>query len=417
MVNRREFLGITVGAGATLALTPELLRAFQQPGAKSLQPSDGKLLQRAIPSSGEMLPVIGLGFANHAGCADPAALKEVLRTFVDNGGRVFDTQHQNERKAQQVTATIVEELGVQSNLFLSLRGIPGGGRPSTPAAEKAHLESLFASFRVQKIDMVVGFPDTDPTYWNLLKSAKKEGRIRYLGTMVTSFGSYPAIESIMRNEPLDFISVDYCIDRRGAEEKILPLAQEREIAVLTTFPFGGANGESCAGGKGLFARVANTPLPAWAAEFDAKTWAQFFLKYVVSNPAVTVVRTGTTKAHHIFDNIGGGIGRLPNEVMRKRMAEFIDALPMVLPPQLLDRYVGEYKAVSGLTATFRREGEKLVVTSGAHPEVPLVARSTTRFVDPQGSVFEFQLEGQGPATKVTGAILEQGSQKISLERK
>jgi hypothetical protein len=159
------------------------------------------------------------------------------------------------------------------------------------------------------------------------------------------------------------------------------------------------------------------PLPDWAAEFDARTWAQFFLKYVVSHPAVTVVRAGTTQAKHMLDNIGGGIGRLPDEAMRKRMAEFIDALPMVLPPQLLDRYVGEYKAVSGLTATFRREGEKLVVTSGTHPEVPLVARSTTRFVDPQGSVFEFQLTGQGPATRATGAILEQGSQKILLERK
>jgi hypothetical protein len=124
MVNRRDFLSITLGAGATLALTPQLLRALQQSG--------GKLIQRAIPTSGEKLPVIGLGFANHAGCADPAALKEVLKTFVDNGGRVFDTQHQNDPKAQQATAAIVNELGVQNKLFLSLRGIPGGGGPSAP---------------------------------------------------------------------------------------------------------------------------------------------------------------------------------------------------------------------------------------------------------------------------------------------
>ena len=169
--------------------------------------------------------------------------------------------------------------------------------------------------------------------------------------------------------------------------------------------------------RGLFARVANTPLPAWAAEFDAKTWAQFFLKYVVSHPAVTAVRVGTTKAAHMLDNIGGGIGRLPDEATRKRMAEFIDALPAIIPVFILDRYVGEYKAASGLTATFRREGDKLFVKSGTNPDVPLVARSSTRFVDPQGSVFEFQLTGVGPATRTTGVILEQGTQRISLERK
>src|SRR5688572_26589500 len=105
MIDRRRFLEITVGAGASLVITPQLLRGLQQSG--------GKLIQRAIPSTGEMLPIIGLGFANHAACADPAALKEVLKTFVGNGGRVFDTQHQNSPRAQEVTAAIVNELGVQ----------------------------------------------------------------------------------------------------------------------------------------------------------------------------------------------------------------------------------------------------------------------------------------------------------------
>jgi len=221
----------------------------------------------------------------------------------------------------------------------------------------------------------------------------------------------------MRNEPLDFITVDYCIDRRGAEEKLLPLALERKIAVLSFFPFGGANGYSCVSDRGLFGRVANTPLPAWAAEFDAKTWAQFFLKYVISHPAITAVRVGTTKAHHMLDNIGGGIGRLPNEATRRRMAELIDSLPLPVPPLILDRYVGEYKAASGLTATFRRDGETLFVKSGTGAEAPLVARTFTRFVDPQGSFFEFQLVGVGPATRAAGVILEQGGQKITLERK
>lgn len=411
MVTRREFVGITLGTGVTLALTSDLLRALHQPA--------GKLIQRAIPSSGEMLPVIALGFANHAGCADPAALKEVLRTFVANGGKVFDTQHQNEPKAQEITAAIVNELGVQNKLFLSLRGIAGsgGGPPQTSAAAAAHLESLFTSFKVPRIDMVVGFPDTDPAYWSLLKAAKKEGRIRYLGAMVTSFGAYPRVEAMMRNEALDFIAVDYCLDRRGAEEKILPLAQELKIAVLAYFPFGGAGGASCVSDRGLFGRVGDAPLPVWAAEFDAKNWAQFFLKYVVSHPAITTVRVGTTNPQHMLDNLAAGTGRLPDAATRKRMAELIDTFPMVLPPQLVERYVGEYKSTSGLTATFRREEGTLFVKAGTNPEVRLIARSSTRFVDPQGAVFEFQLVGVGPATRVTGAILEQGSQKTLLERK
>ena len=425
MINRREFLGLTAGAGATLALTPELLCALPRalpPDRQTARPQQqGQLIQRAIPSSGEMLPVIGLGFANHAGCADAAALKEVLKTFVANGGRVFDTNHQNEPRAQEATATIVNELGVQNELFFSLRGIIGGGgrsaTPPSPEAAKAHIESLLASFKVPRLDLVVGFPEADPTYWNVLKEAKKAGRIRYLGTMVTSFGPYPPVEAMMRSEPLDFITVDYRVDGRGAEEKILPLAQERKIAVIAFFPFGGANGLSCVSDRGIFERIGNRPLPEWAAEFDAKTWAQFCLKYVVSHPAVTAVRTGTTKPHHILDNIGGGIGRLPNEATRKRMAELIDSFPLAVLPQTLDRYVGEYKAASGLTATFRRDGATLFVKSGTNPEVPLAARTTRRFVDPQGSVFEFQIQGVGPAWKATGVILEQGSQKTILEKK
>jgi hypothetical protein len=263
----------------------------------------------------------------------------------------------------------------------------------------------------------MGYPDADPAYWALLVEAKKQGRIRYLAAQVTSFMPYDKVESVIRTDPLDFIGVDYCVDRHGAEEKILPLALERKIGVMAFFPFGGANGESCVSDKGLFARVANTPLPAWAAEFDAKTWAQFFLKYVISHPAVTVVRVGTTKATHMLDDIGGGIGRLPNEATRKRMAEFVEALPAIVPIVFLERYVGEYKAASGFTATFRREGDKLFVKSGTNAEAALVARSPTRFVDPQGSIFEFQSTGVGPANRVTGAILEQGGQKITLERK
>jgi aryl-alcohol dehydrogenase-like predicted oxidoreductase len=158
----------------------------------------------------------------------------------------------------------------------------------------------------------------DPAQFPVLQQLKKDGRIRYVSATVITKSFYPQLEALMRNEPIDFIGVDYSIDNRSAEEKILPLAQERKIGVVSYFPFSTGT---------LFQRASAMPLPDWAAEVDAKTWAQFFLKYVVSHPAVTVVRAGTTQAKHMLENIGGGIGRLPDDAMRKRMATHVDSLP------------------------------------------------------------------------------------------
>ena len=411
MITRREFLGTSLGAGAALALTPELLRALQQ--------TAGKLVQRAIPSSGEMLPVIGLQFGNPPP-PDHAALKEVLKTLLDNGGRFLDAVHQSPA-AEEVTATIATELGVQDKIFWSSRASPAGPPQPGPtdAAAKAQMERALAKFKVAKLDLVLMNPMADPGHLAALKEMKKAGRVRYIGMQVIDDRQYAGLEAVMRNEPIDFIGIDYSIGNRAVEQTILPLAQERKIGVVAYFPFDAG---------GLFQRVGTTPLPAWAADFDARTWAQFFVKYVISHPAVTVARVGTTKATHMLDNMGGGIGQLPNEATRKRMAAFIDALPalpplpqnpaaapgIALPVAILDRYVGEYKAASGFTAIFRREGDKLLVKPGNNPEVPLNARSETRFQDPRGPFFEFQLDGQG---KVTGAVLEQGTQRTPLARK
>ena len=424
MVNRRDFLGITLGAGATLSLTPALLRALrQQPG--------GTLIQRAIPSSGEMLPVVGLSFSNHALCADPAALRGVFKTFVDNGGRVFDAMHGN-AASEQFHATVATELGVQDQLFWSLRGAPRGGPggpPSLdPAAAKAHISASMLNARLKKLDLAMVNPGSDLPHLATLKEEKKAGRIRYIGVQVISDNLYPQLETVMRNEPIDFIGVDYDIGNRArVEDTILPLALERKIGVIAFFPFGNNGGVSCGSGRNLFARVGNTPLPAWAADFDAKSWAQFFIKYVISHPAVTVARVGTTKAHHMLDNMGGGIGRLPDEATRKRMAAFIDALPQLPPPPqnpaqapgialpvaVLERYVGEWKMPSGTPMIFRRDRTTLFVQPGNMPEVPLNARSETRLQDPRGPVFEFQVDAAG---KVTGVILEQGGQRVPLTR-
>jgi aryl-alcohol dehydrogenase-like predicted oxidoreductase len=319
MIDRRTFLGITAGAGVTLAVTPALLRAL-------LRQQDGKLIQRAIPSSGEMLPVIGLGRGNDN--VDAAAFKEVLKALVDNGGKVVDTVHDTVGIGEQVAATTANELGIQNRIFWSLRGTVQGDAEVL----KARIESSFARLKVPRIDLIQVHVSAHPTHLPLLTELKKEQRLRYIGVQAGFDHQLGQLEAMMRNEPIDFVGVRYAIDNRKVEETILPLAQERKIGVLAYFPFGGNIGPGNVVTSSIFRRAGSTPLPEWAAEFDAKSWAQFFLKYIVSHPAVTAIRAGTTKATHMVDNIGSGIGRLPNAATRKRMTELVDSWPKDVPP-------------------------------------------------------------------------------------
>jgi aryl-alcohol dehydrogenase-like predicted oxidoreductase len=326
MINRREFL-VTVGAGTALAWAPPLGAArggpelVEGPDLLSAQQSSaGALLQRAIPSSGEKLPVIGLGRGSRP--VDPAALKEVLKTLVDNGGRIVDTTAGGSA-AQDACGAAANELGIQNKIFWSTPLVLRGGAD----AVRAQVDASCARLKAQKIDlaMLIAINTTDVAkHLDVLREMKKEGRIRYIGVSDLLIPpsmpgpAAPTLVSIMRNEQIDFAGFDYSIGDRRAEETLLPLAQERKIGVLGYFSFDRSR---------LFQRVGTTPLPDWATEFDARTWAQFFLKYVISHPAVTVARAGTTNPAHMLENIGGGIGRLPNEAMRKRMAQLVDSLP------------------------------------------------------------------------------------------
>ena len=421
MLNRRDFLGITAGAGAALTITPELLRALPL-DRQTARP----LIQRAIPSTGEMLPVISFaprslgGAAMSSQPADVAAIKAVLKTFLDNGGKVVDVLHGGPA-GEQSARTAANELGIQDRFFWTTAG-PGGGPNADAAALRASMEQKFANFKVNKIDLVMvsSGATTAPTL-GVLSELKKEGRIRYIGVHHLALppnASMPAfgpLESVLRNEQVDVVATDYSVADRRVEETILPLAMERKIAFMAYFPFDRGR---------IFKRIGTTPLPAWAAEFDAKTWAQFCLKYVLSHPAVVVAREGTTDAAHMLDNIGAGFGRLPNEEMRKRIAALVDSLPPAAPGPLkvvelsaaiLDRYVGEYTTPTGNVVTFRRDGRTLFVKlPNANAEVPLAARSEIRFGDPQSRVFEFHVDAQG---KVTGALMEQGPQPLKLTRK
>jgi aryl-alcohol dehydrogenase-like predicted oxidoreductase len=414
MINRREFVGITAAAGVSLAFPSELLRALEQ--------STGKIMQRAIPSSGEMLPVVSFAPRSLGGAAmssqpsDVAAIKAVLKASLDNGGTVADVMHGGPATEQSAHAA-ADELGIQNKFFWTTPA-PGGGPKADPVALRAAMEDKFTTFKTNKIDLVMVSSMADmPTYLGVLRDLKKQGRVRYIGVHHLTAGQAPLgpLESVMRNEQVDFVATDYSVVDRRAEETILPLAIDRKIAFMSYFTFDRGR---------FFKRIGTTPLPAWAAEFDAKTWAQFCLKYVLSHPAVVIARAGTTDPAHMLDNIGGGIGRLPNEAMRKRMAEFADALPatppgplktVVLSAAVLDRYVGEYTTPTAAVVTFRRDGTTLFVKMpNSNSEVPLSARSEIRFGDPNARVFEFHVDSQG---KVTGALMEQGPQPLKLVRK
>ena len=307
---------MTLGAGAALGLGQH--RAF---GA-----SRAPLITRKIPSSGETIPVIGLGssatFRSVAEGGDVEGLRAVLAALIERGATVFDTAP-SYGASEEVAGRIARELGITSKLFWATKVnvAPRGGGAADPAAARAQIETSFRRFGVESMDLIQVHNLGDvPVQLGLLNELKAAKRVRYIGVTSTSKEQYGELARVMRAEPLDFIGVDYAVDNRSVEETILPLAIERKIAVMVYVPFGRTR---------LFQRVGDRPLPAWAAEFGAASWAQFFIKYVLGHPAVTVVTPATSQARHMQDNLDGGAGRLPDEATRRKMAEFVDALPVL----------------------------------------------------------------------------------------
>jgi aryl-alcohol dehydrogenase-like predicted oxidoreductase len=313
-MNRRQWLGLTAGAGAALALDPRLLSALRTQ----------ELISRAVPSTGQLVPVVGLGssatFAAVARSEDYSALRDVLRTMTERGGAVFDTAP-GYGASEQVAGDIAAELGITDQVFWATKVnvAMGPGAAADPARARQQIETSFARLRKRPIDLIQVHNMADvPTQLGILKELKGEGRIRYIGVTSTSKQQYDEVERVMRSEPLDFIGIDYAIDNRSVEERILPLAADRGIATMIYMPFGRTR---------LWNRVSGRDVPAWAHEFDARTWAQFFLKFVAADPRVTVITPATSRAANMADNLGAAVGRLPDEAMRRRMIAHIDALP------------------------------------------------------------------------------------------
>lgn len=313
MYTRREWLKLTAAAGTALAIPPRLLQA-----------QDAPMITRAVPSTGEELPIIGLGssatFSRVARSDDVTALRGVFTALLDNGGSVFDTAP-SYGASEEVAGSIINEIDARDRVFWATKlNVAGrGGGAADPERAWEQVETSFERIQKTPIDLIqvhnLGDP---PTQLGILDELKAEGRVRYTGITCTSQGRYDEFAQVMRDYSLDFIGVDYAVDNRLAAETILPLAQDRGIGVLVYAPFGRTR---------LWNRVSGREVPEWAAEFGAESWAQFFLKYVAAHPAVTVITPATSRPVNMMDNLMGGRGALPDTATLQRMAEYVDVLP------------------------------------------------------------------------------------------
>lgn len=311
-LNRRDLLRLAMYGGAAGALSAPFAVLAGDAG-------DLPLITRAIPSTGETLPVIGIG-TNQWSAETPeeyAPIREVLQHMYRLGGTVIDTA-QVYGRAEEVIGELFEETGLRDEYFLATKTPIRGEIPDPQLA----LETSFRQLRVELIDllMVHNLHEFD-LQWPVFEQAKEQGRLRYIGVSTSRHDQFPEMLERMRNYPLDFIQVNYSIDDRDAADEILDLAGEREIAVMINMPFGGRQGAA-----NVFGRVADRELPDWAEEIDADSWAQVFLKYIVSHPAVTVAIPGTTRLRHVRDNQRAGRGRLPDADLRRRIERYWDSL-------------------------------------------------------------------------------------------
>ena len=279
-------------------------------------PAAAPLIERAIPASGEALPVIGVGtwqtFDVGADAAARAALREVLTLFARAGGKAIDSSPMY-GGSESVTGDLIAEAGLAGRLFVATK-VWTSGRD----AGIRQMEESFKRLRVSRMDLMQVHNLLDVAmHTKTLEEWKAKGRVRYLGITHYTSSAYADVERWLRTGKYDFLQINYSLAERSSDERLLPLALDRKIAVIANRPF--AEGA-------MFRRVRGKPVPEWAREFGATTWAQFFLKWIVSHPAVTVAIPGTGKPEHMTDNLGAGTGTLPDAAMRKRMLQYFESL-------------------------------------------------------------------------------------------
>jgi diketogulonate reductase-like aldo/keto reductase len=283
---------------------------------KKARAQSSALLKRPIPRSGEMLPAVGVGtwqtFDVGANAGDRGELKEVLRLLVERGGSVIDSSPMY-GKAEGVVGDLSTALNLREKLFLATK-VWTSGRESGIR----QMETSLRLMRAQRMDLMQVHNLQDvAVHGKTLREWKDAGRIRYAGITHYHSGAYADLERLVKTGAWDFVQFNYSMAEREAERRLLPLCAESGVAVIVNRPFSQAS---------LFPRVKGKPLPAWAAEIDCASWAQFFLKYLLSHPAVTCAIPGTSRVDHLKDNLQAGMGRQPSAAMRRRMVEYLDQL-------------------------------------------------------------------------------------------
>lgn len=300
---RRAALRVIGGLGALLAV-----RAGDAQGRK--------LMTRRIPSTGEELPAIGIGtwqvFDVGPSAAARAPLREVLRAFAAAGARLVDSSPMY-GTAESVAGSLIAGLGLRERLFIATKVWTSGREDGI-----AQIETSFRRLRVKQLDLlqIHNLRDAE-THTKTLLDLKAQGRTRYIGITHYTSSAYAEVERWLTGEKYDFLQINYSLAERDAEKRILEICKSKGVAVIANRPF--AEGA-------MFRRVRGKPLPGWAAELGIASWAQFFLKWIVSHAAITCAIPGTGTPEHMADNLAAGYGAMPDEAMRKRMAEHYDQL-------------------------------------------------------------------------------------------
>lgn len=309
-MTRREATKLIGGATAAGMLLPLVT-------ARAETKSESKTMQtRVIPTSGEKLPVIGLGtwqvFDVDLTAEKEKQLGEVLSLFANMGGRVIDSSPMYGR-SEEVIGALMTKLGLRDRLFLATKVWTRG-----KAAGIDSIERSLKRFQAQEIDLmqVHNLVDVE-TQLATLRDWKDKERLRYIGVTHYNESAFPEVEKILKKQELDFLQINYSVTERAAEQRILPLAQDRRVAVIVNRPFGGGD---------LISRVRSKPLPEWAGEFDCRSWAQLLLKWILAQTAVTCVIPATNKVDHLRDNLQAGFGGLPDAKARERITQLISSI-------------------------------------------------------------------------------------------
>jgi diketogulonate reductase-like aldo/keto reductase len=304
-VKRRTFLKQLAGLSATILLKPRAAITAERP-----------VITKAVPSTGERLPVIGMGswitFDVGSNSYERAVRAKVMQAFFDNGGALIDSSPMY-GSSEEVIGEGLKKITNKDKLFSATKVWILGKKSGIRQMEDSQKLWGMPRFDLMQIHNMLDWE----THWETLKEWKAEGRVRYVGITTSHGRRHDDLAKAMTKTPFDFVQFTYNLEDREVEQRLLPLAQERGMAVIINRPFDGGS---------LFRRVRGKPLPPWAAEFECHNWAQYFLKFIVSHPAVTCAIPATSKVDHMLENMGANFGRLPDAVMRKRMIEYFESL-------------------------------------------------------------------------------------------